>query len=72
MEFLGFQIPDSLFSEAVGVIPSLIVEESLEENLMSVAVSLSSEEINSMHGFLINACFMLLSESQETFSSCIQ
>lgn len=46
MEFLGFQIPDSLFSEAVGVIPSLIVEESLEGKLMSVAVSLSSEEIN--------------------------
>lgn len=46
MEFLGFQIPDSLFSEAVGVIPSMIAEESLEGNLMSVAVSLSSEGRN--------------------------
>lgn len=36
MKFLDFQIPDSLFCEAVGIIPSMIVEESLEGNLMSV------------------------------------
>lgn len=40
MEFLGFQIPDSLFCEALGVIPSMIVEESLEGNLTSIARSL--------------------------------
>lgn len=40
MEFLGFQIPDSLFCEAVGIIPSMIVAESLEGNLMSTARSL--------------------------------
>lgn len=40
MEFLCFQIPDSLFHEAVGVIPAMTVEESLEGNLMSIARSL--------------------------------
>jgi len=39
VEFLGFQIPDSLFREAVGVILSMIVEKSLEGNLMSIALS---------------------------------
>lgn len=42
MAFLGCQIPDSLFCETVGVIPSMIVEESLDGNLMSIALSLLS------------------------------